>query len=66
MREHVNSITNFIRQNISSIHYDSIAWTDIVIGDGNSVIMLNVCKLCFVVVVFFLFITTCSALFLVS
>ena len=33
--EHVNSIINFIQQNISSIHYDSIAWTDIVIGDKN-------------------------------
>ena len=29
-------------------------------------ILLNVCKLCFVVVVVLLFITTCSALFLVS
>ena len=33
--KHVNSIMNFIRQNIFSIHYDGIAWTDIVIGDGN-------------------------------
>ena len=33
--EHVNSIMNFIQQNISSKQHDSIAWTDIVIGDKN-------------------------------
>ena len=33
--KHVNSIMNFIQQNISSVHYDSIAWTDIVIDDKN-------------------------------
>ena len=31
--KHVIGIMNFIQQNISSVHYDSIAWTDI--GDGN-------------------------------
>ena len=46
--KHVSSIMNFIQQNISNIHYDSIAWTDTVIGDGiNSVEHLQV-LFCFV------------------
>ena len=35
LMKHVNNILKFIQQNISSIHYDSIAWTDIDIGDRN-------------------------------